>query len=144
VLDVFRKRVVRHTKFSTMSRRSPWMSGHNGLAPSAVDTQDLSAVFKGIVLNSSLGWDIVVPTLVQLGVSLVETVSGKDTVVPATLWTDEALGGLRFLDAPTAQSFVAAFGLLLLRDTFFRHKAARPAIIEQARDMFFVLLFFCH
>ena len=131
VLDLLRKRVNRFFKFLVSARWSMWLQRHNSLAPSPVDSQDLSVILQRLVAHSAAGWDIVVPALVQLGVSLIEGTPAKDVVIPASMWAGEPLSAMQFVEAPPPPVFVAAVGTRLLRDTFHRHKAARPAVIEQ-------------
>lgn len=135
ILDIIKKRVAKQCRFATAATHSGWLEAHNALGPSAVDTQDLSGILRALVAHSAHGWDIVVPAIVQLGVLLVEAAPGKGACVFGPLWSEGPLGQVLFVSPPSAVVYMAAIGVLILRDTFYRHKAARPAVLEQVRAL---------
>lgn len=130
-IDVFKRRVTRSGRFSVSAHGSAWVRQQNTIAPSCVDSQDVSAVLRKLVVYSAGSWDIVVPGLVQLGSALVEACPAKDLLMYGPLWADLPLATLAFVTPPHPAALCARVGLCLLRDTFARHRAAQAAIVEQ-------------
>ena len=73
---------------------------------------------------SANGWDIVVPALVQLAMSLVDCAKAGDCIA-TELWESAAIPA--DVGLPSPSTWVTAAGLHLLRKVFQRHKCVRCA-----------------
>lgn len=49
----------------------------------------MSYVLRRVVTASAYGWDVIVPALVQLGISLIESTPPKEARMYAVLWSGE-------------------------------------------------------
>jgi hypothetical protein len=84
-----------------------------------MDSQDVAYLLRKVVTFSASGWDVVVPSLVQLAVSLVDTAKPGE-VMPPDLWVGMAVPADVPLVSPGC--WAAAVGLHLLLKLFHRHK----------------------
>lgn len=144
VLDLLRKRIARFAKLRSGMTSSAWLQHQvctaacehpgvlpvhggvgdawrepqNKLAASAVDGQDIAQILYKVVVCSAMGWDIIVPALVQLGTTLMDAAAARDCVSHCGFI--EAAGADDTAVVSTS-AFTAGVGLRLMQLVFHKH-----------------------